>query len=145
MALGKAAREHVVVCVGSRMRSTKLVRRGYRIAKRLQGDLDVVYVRVPGARLGRKEEAALQDVYDLARNPGGKVVELEGDSVADELVKYATGQGATVMVMGQSARSRLQEILRGSIINRIMRETRNIDIVIVADSGEQTAPAEPAP
>ncbi len=145
MALGKAAREHVVVCVGSRMRSTKLVRRGYRIAKRLQGDLDVVYVRVPGARLGRKEEAALQDVYDLARNLGGKVVELEGDSVADELVKYATGQGATVMVMGQSARSRLQEILRGSIINRIMRETRNIDIVIVADSGEQTAPAEPAP
>jgi len=35
--------------------------------------------------------------------------------------------------MGQSARSRMDEILRGSIVNRIMRETRNIDVVIVAE------------
>jgi two-component system sensor histidine kinase KdpD len=35
--------------------------------------------------------------------------------------------------MGQSARSRFDEVLRGSIVNRIMRETRNIDIVVVSD------------
>jgi two-component system sensor histidine kinase KdpD len=35
--------------------------------------------------------------------------------------------------MGQSARSRIDEVVRGSIVNRIMRETRNIDIVVVAD------------
>jgi hypothetical protein len=27
----------------------------------------------------------------------------------------------------------LDEVVRGSIVNRIMRETRNIDIVVVAD------------
>ena len=35
--------------------------------------------------------------------------------------------------MGQSARSRMDEVLRGSIVNRIMRDTRNVDIVVVAD------------
>jgi two-component system sensor histidine kinase KdpD len=35
--------------------------------------------------------------------------------------------------MGQSARSRFDEVVRGSIVNRIMRETRNIDIVVVSD------------
>ena len=38
--------------------------------------------------------------------------------------------------MGQSARSRLQEIVKGSIINRIMRKTKDIDIIVVADSNE---------
>jgi len=35
--------------------------------------------------------------------------------------------------MGQSVRGRLDEILHGSIVARIMRETRNIDVVIVAE------------
>ena len=36
--------------------------------------------------------------------------------------------------MGQSARSRMDEIVRGSVVTRIMRETRNIDVLVVADS-----------
>ena len=133
MASGKLAREHVVVCIGPRAAATRLVRRGYRISKRMQGAFDCVFVRAPGVKLSKKEEEALQEAYELARNFGGKVVELEGDSVAEEIIKYVTQVGATSIVMGQSARSRLQEILRGSTINRIMRETESIDIVVVAD------------
>ena len=125
------------MCVAPRPLATKLVRRGYRIAKRLQGTFDCVFVRTPGAGLSKKEEEALQEVCELARNFGGKVVELEGDSVADEIIRYVEQVGATSPVMGQSARSRLQEIVRGSIINRIMRETKNIDIVVVADSDKE--------
>jgi two-component system sensor histidine kinase KdpD len=137
MAQGKLAREHVVVCIGARPAATRLVRRGYRISKRMQGDFDCVFVRTPGVKLGKKEEEALQEAYELARNFGGTVVELEGDSVAEEIVKYVSQVGATSIVMGQSARSRLQEILRGSTINRIMRETENIDIVVVADQDKE--------
>lgn len=136
MAQGKLAREHVVVCIAARPMAQRLVRRGYRIAKRMQGTFDVVFVRPPGASLTKKELEQLNSVYEMARNFGGKVVELEGDSVANEIVKYATQAGATVIVMGQSARNRFQEILKGSTINRIMRKTKDIDIVVVADSGD---------
>lgn len=134
MAQGKAAGEHVVVAVTPRPLSLRLVRRGYRLARRTGGEFTCVFVKVPGAMLNRKEEAVLQEVGELARNLGAKLVTIEGDSVAEELIKYINEHGATMVVMGQSARSRWEEIARGSIVNKIMRETRNVDIVVVADS-----------
>ncbi len=137
MAQGKLAREHVLVCVTPRTVAQKLVRRGYRISKRMQGTFDVVFVRPPGASLTKREQDQINCVYELARNFGGKVVELEGDSVSGEIVQYAVQAGATAIVMGQSARGRLQEILKGSIITRIMRQTKDIDIIVVADSKDE--------
>jgi len=136
MAQGKLAREHVLVCIAPRPMAQKLVRRGYRIAKRMHGTFDVVFVRPPGASLTKREQDLLQSVYELTRNFGGRVVELEGDSVAGEIIRYADEARATVIVMGQSARSRLQEVFKGSTINRIMRKTKDIDIIVVADSEE---------
>ncbi len=136
MPQGKAAREYVVVAVTPKPLSLRLVRRGYRLAKRTCGDFTCVFVKVPGATLSKNEEAILQEVTELARNLGAEVVALEGDSVADELIKYLNGYGATMVVMGQSARSRWEEISRGSIVNKIMRETKNVDIVVVADTGK---------
>ena len=75
----------------------------------------------------------VQEAFDLTRNLGGCVVELEGDFVAEAIIHYVTETDATLIVMGQSARSRMQEIFRGSTINRIMRETKGVDIVVVAD------------
>lgn len=133
MEQGKAARNYVVVCFAPRLLATKLVRRGYILARRLQGDFHCVYVRVPGAKTTRREDAILKEVSSLAINFGGKVIELEGESVAKEIIKFVNEKGATFIVMGQSARSRWQEITRGSIINRVMRETKNVDILVVAD------------
>lgn len=133
----RLAREHIVVCIAPTPLAAKLVRRAYRIAKRMQGTFDCVYVRIPGTTLGKEQEEMLLEAYELARNFGGEVVELDGDSAAEEIVRYVTEIGATAIVMGQSARSRFQEIVRGSTINKIMRETANVDIVVVADTKEE--------
>ena len=134
MASSNIAREHVVVCITPRPMAQKLIRRGYRIAKRMHGSFDVVHVRVPGASFAKREEEQLTAAYELARNFGGRIVECDGDSIADEIISYSKKAGATAIVMGQSARGRIQEILRGSIINHIMRQTKDIDIIVVADS-----------
>jgi two-component system sensor histidine kinase KdpD len=140
MAEAKAAREHVVVLVAPRALALSLVRRGYMLAKRTQGAFTAVHVRVPGTRPSDKEQALLDEAFALTRNLGGQVIELQGDAIAQEIVRHVTDTGATFIVMGQSARSRLQEVIRGSIVNRIMRETKNIDIVVVADpSGDPPA------
>jgi len=137
----KAAREQIAVLVGARPLAPKLVRRGYRLARRMQGEFVALHVHVPGVARGDREEALLRDAYALTRSLGGKVVELHGDSVAEEVIRYVTESGVTFLVMGQSARSRLEEVLRGSIINRIMRETKGVDIIVVADAPED-APEE---
>jgi two-component system sensor histidine kinase KdpD len=135
----RAARDRVVVCVSLRDVSFKLVRRGYRLARRIQGDFVCLHVRSPERTPGDKEEALLREIFDLTRILGGEVVELQGDSIAEQIIKYVNENQTTMIVMGQSARGRLEEIFRGSLVTRLMRETKNIDIVVVADSEEEPA------
>jgi two-component system sensor histidine kinase KdpD len=130
----RAAREQIAVLIAARPLASRLIRRGYVLAKRLQGDFYTVHVRLPGAALEPRERQLLEKAYRLTRDLGGQVLELQGDSVADEVVRYVNEAGINFIVMGQSARSRWEEITRGSIINRIMRETHGADIVVVADA-----------
>ncbi len=136
----KAVRDRVVVCVSPKDVSFKLVRRGYRLARRMEGELVCLHVRSSDRPLNDGEEALLRDIFTLARNLGGQIVELEGDSVAEQLVNYVNTNKTTMVVMGKSAPSRWEEIVRGSLVTRLMRETNEIDIVVVADSSpEQSA------
>ena len=135
--------ERVLVTVTPRPIGAKLIRRGYRLAKRMNGRFWVLFVRTPGLTLSAKEETALQDLFLLALDLGGEVVELSGGDAAAEIVSFARAHQVTFIVMGQSARSRVDEVVRGSIVNRIMRETRNIDIVVVSDP-ERGGHADPA-
>jgi two-component system sensor histidine kinase KdpD len=94
-------------------------------------------VRSPERRGGEKEEALLQQILSLARELGGEVVELQGESIAEQIISYVNANQTTMVVMGQSATSRWDEIVRGSLVTRLMRETKNTDIVVVADSEEE--------
>ena len=128
------AADHVVVAFTPRPLASKLIRRGYRLANRLHGNMSAVYVRAPGVVLSGREKQTLADLEGLIRELGGELVELSGEDPAGALIEYAKKEQATFIVMGQSARSRLDEIVRGSVVTRIMRETRNIDVLVVADS-----------
>jgi two-component system sensor histidine kinase KdpD len=126
-----ATEERVVVCVKPGSVAAKLVRRGYRLAKRLQGHFWVLHVHTPGHPLHQSDE--LRRSLDLARELGARVVEVDGDSVADEILKFAREKRATYILMGQSKRSRLDEVVRGSLIAKIMRDGDYIDVLVVAD------------
>ena len=130
----KAVRDRVVVCVSPKEVSLKLLRRGYRLARRLEGDLVCLHVRSPESASDGKQESLLRDIYALAQSLDGHVVELHGDSVAEQIINYVNDNKTTMIVMGQSAPSRWEEIVRGSLVTRLMRETKDIDIVVVADS-----------
>jgi len=125
--------ERVLVAVTPRPLGSKLIRRGYRLARRMNGRFWVLYVRPSGVSLSAKEEQILEELRLLTLDLGGEVVEKIGADPAGEIIDFATSNQVTYVVMGQSARSRMDEVLRGSVISRIMRETRNVDIVIVAD------------
>lgn len=127
------AADHVLVGVTARQWSAKLVRRGYRLARRMTGDLWVVHVRPGGVILTSDEEAIVQSLRDLTEELDGHFIQRTGDDVAAELIDFAGTHQVTFIVLGQSARTRMDEILHGSIVTRIMRETRNIDVVIVAE------------
>ncbi len=131
-----AGKEVIVVCATARDESVRLVRRGFRLAERLHGDLHVLHVKRSGRELTEAERQALERLWETARDLGAHTHEVKGDDVASEVVDFAVLHRATFIVLGQSVRSRFEEIVRGSIVTRVMRETEGMDVVIVSDREE---------
>jgi two-component system, OmpR family, sensor histidine kinase KdpD len=126
--------DRVLVTVTPRKQSAKLIRRGYTLSHRLDGELWVIHVRPSATLLGGAEQQAVDELRALTEELGGNFIEVGSDDSATGIIEFARARQVTFIVMGQSVRGRLDEILHGSIVNRIMRETRNIDVLIVPDT-----------
>ena len=126
--------EKVMVAMASRGSARTLLRVGSRIAGRLATDWFAVYVETPKEEPGRikpEDHAALQDNIRFAQQLGAKVVKLKGSRVADLLVDFAKKEGITHVIFGQSARSRWNLLVHGSIVDRFLRDVRNATVQIV--------------
>ena len=127
--------ERVMVCMASRGSAKKLLRTGARIAGRLANeDWFAVYVETPGEDLSNikpQAYAALQENISFAAEMGAKVVKLKGGNVADELLKFAREHQVTHVIFGQSARSRWEILLKGSIINRFLSEIKDSAVHVI--------------
>ena len=82
---------------------------------------------------------ALEDNIRFARQLGAKLVKLKGSRVADALVEFAKREGITHVIFGQSARSRWNLLVHGSIVDRFLREVRNATVQIVPVGSEASA------
>jgi len=126
--------EKVMVCVSSRGTAKKLLRTGSRIAGRLASDWYAVYVETPPEEPGRinpEDHARIMENIRFAEELGAKVVKLKGRRVADSLIDFARREGITHVVFGQSARSRWDILLHGSVINRFLSEVRGATVQVV--------------
>ncbi len=126
--------EKVLVCVTPGGMTTKLVRRGFRLASRLNGKFWTIFIKSPFAVLNSSQDSKIQECFELTKELGGEVIVLEADSPADEIIKFAKTNQITFIVMGQSIRSRWEEIVYGSVITKIMRKSKGIDVLVVGDS-----------
>ena len=89
-------------------------------------------------------EGALEANRRLLEDLGGAYHEVAGADPAEALVRFARAEHATQLVLGSSQRSRMTEILRGSVINRVVRESGDIDVHVIstrADGGAETRAA----
>jgi two-component system sensor histidine kinase KdpD len=126
-------RERVVVAVTAAPSSRPLIRRAARIAHRTRSDLVGVHVRTEDGLAGPSDE--VDEQRRLVEELGGTYNETAGNDVAAALVDFARAENATQIVLGASQRSRLAELARGSIINRVVRLSGPIDVLVI--SGDQ--------
>ncbi|HXM50357.1 MAG TPA: universal stress protein [Pyrinomonadaceae bacterium] len=126
--------EKVMACIASRGSAKKLLRVGARVAARFVGEWYAVYVETPSEEPGRikpEDHAHLMENIHFAEQLGAKVVKLSGRKVADALIEFARREGITHVIFGQSARSRWDILLHGSVINRFLREVRDATVQVV--------------
>ncbi|MBE3596003.1 MAG: universal stress protein [Hydrogenibacillus sp.] len=130
----------ILVLVHYGNNAERLIRRGWRIAQRMKADLYILNVPTkPVEQLDAEDKKKLREIEALAKSFEAKfyVRATGGRKVVDVIVDFIKEHGITQVILGQSARSRLQEILRGSIANRIMERTKFVDVLIVGDGSER--------
>jgi two-component system sensor histidine kinase KdpD len=126
--------EVIFVCVNLRHDSERLIRRGFRIAYRLKATWYVSYVK--DHPLTDEEKQTLNKIQQLTERLGGVFEMYEAKDrrhIFKKLVSQMNEKKVTQVIIGQSARTRWEEIIKGSVIQRLLREVRHMDVLVVAD------------
>lgn len=134
------AGERVMVCVDAHFQAQQHLRRGWRMANRLQADLLAVVVETPGlARAAPEERRQLDDNLRFAEHLGVEVVRVQDSDVAKALARVAREKNVGSIVIGHSRKSRLRELLQGSIVTTLLRLAPDVYVHVVAER-EQRVP-----
>jgi len=111
------------------------LRRAARIAERLKTSLEVVHVGTDRAT-GSTSVAAMREIRKVAEDVDGHWHEMTRDDPARALVEFAHAHQITLIVLGSSRRSRLEELTKGSVVTRVLRfgAEQGIDVHAIARS-----------
>lgn len=113
--------------------SERLVHAGKRLATRLDAEWFAIYVETPSdTRLSKAERDRVAYTLRQAEALGARAVTLPGRTVAE----YAYTHNVTKIVAGKPLRGRWAEFLRGSIVDQIIRESRDIDVYVTSSTDE---------
>lgn len=127
----------VLVCISSNISSKRLVRIAHRLADRFNAEWFAVYVEPSYVfKLKPKESTQLEKNLELAEELGGRVFRLTG-SISNEIVSFARSKNITLILMGHSNRSRIQEFIAGSVINQVIKKS-NAQILVVENEFTKT-------
>lgn len=126
-------RERVVVAITGAPGSEVLIRRAARIAERSRGELLGVHVQTEtGLTDGPSAADHVAEHRQLLEQVGGAFREVTGNDVAAALIDFARAENATQLVLGASRRSRWQELVQGSVINRVTRLSGPVDVHVIS-------------
>jgi two-component system sensor histidine kinase KdpD len=115
-----------------------------RWTRRLSGELHAAWMAVyvePPRPLEEEDRNRLSRHLALARELGAQVITTSDDDVVRGLLRVAREQNVTQLVVGKPAGWRMLDLFRGgSVLNRLIRESGQIDVHVVRSEGETPAP-----
>src|SRR3569623_1237134 len=134
------AGSRIKVCLSSSSpRAATLVRKGSRLAGRLNSDWFVVFVQTPGESpelIDAETQRRLMTNVDLDGEMGAEVVRLKAGDPVEAILDFARSHGVGHIVVGRSHRARWRQLLGRSIPLRLVREANGIDVHVVATEAD---------
>lgn len=128
--------DRVMVCLSSNPPVSRLLlRKASRIAGRLNSDWYCTYVQTSSERADRIDATVQRNLVDniqLAQSMGAAVVKLTGEDVALAIVQFAREHGVTLVIVGQTSRSRWHRFRHGSIVQRLITAHTTFDVLAVS-------------
>jgi two-component system sensor histidine kinase KdpD len=138
----QAVAERVLALVEPQPKSQRIMRRAWRSAERLGAQMDAIWVRTHGQRLTEEEQVSLAALRRLAVVLGAHFIEEEGDDLVDVVRRVVEERDSTYVFVGTPDESRRREILKGSLLSRLVRELPGVDIRVVANRADRRRAAD---
>jgi two-component system sensor histidine kinase KdpD len=136
----RAVGERLLALVRPEPAAHRLVRRSWRSAQRLGAELDLLWVRRPGARPAAHVERELLSLRRLGGVLGVQLIVEEDDDVAAATVRVARSLGTTYILLGAPRPVRGVRRVREPLPQKLMRLLPAVDVRIVADRASRTPP-----
>ncbi|MDD5765918.1 MAG: DUF4118 domain-containing protein [Candidatus Marinimicrobia bacterium] len=131
--------ERLLVAVGPSPMSAQLVRWTRHLASAQQSPWIAVSVELPHRPLLQKEKDRQEKNLELARELGAKIITTTDTDIVAGIVRVARQHNVAQIVVGKTLDSPVRKFFRGeSFITRLIRESGNIDINLVASDKMQT-------
>jgi two-component system, OmpR family, sensor histidine kinase KdpD len=132
------ASERILVCVGPNPLSYRLVRAARRMATGLHAHWFAISIDTPAhARAPQKDRDRVTRTLRLAEQLGAHTATLNGTNVPEEVISYARRQNISKIIIGKPAKARWQEILFGSVVDTLIRQSGNIDVYVISGDPHQ--------
>jgi two-component system sensor histidine kinase KdpD len=132
------ATERVLVCLDPSAVGERLVRTGRRLATGLDAEWIVLHVETgEESRYSDEERDRLSRLLRLAEELGATAVSVPGTSVAEEVIRYARAHNITKIIVGASRRPWWLELIRGAVVDRIIRASGATDVYVIRGPAER--------
>ncbi len=127
--------DRILIFVTADPSSAMLIRRGKRVADYLHADCFAVAVRpdLDGRESASGESETVENHLNFARNLHIEARVLEGDDAARTLVEFARLNGITHVFLARPARNQWPAQLGGTLLRQVVRQARDMQVIIVAD------------
>ncbi len=130
-----AVRERIAVCISANPAAQYLIARSARMARRLDAELYVVHVA------DREDEfpenrRTLNANLQFARNLRAQVVQLEGQDIAEAVIRFARDKRITQVIFGRSAVHGWRKWLYISALYKFLRESPEVDVHVITQEAE---------
>ncbi len=142
-----AAGERILVCVSEDPRAAGLVRQAKRLADRVHAPWTAISIETRRSlQLTDEQRDRLADTLRLAETLGAEALTIPGVErrIADDIIKFAQSNNVTQIIVGKSTRSRLFEILHGSVVHDLVRRAGTITVNVVAGEEAEAEPTKSA-
>jgi two-component system sensor histidine kinase KdpD len=139
----KAAGRVLVALASNPPRAKTLLSRASRMAGRLNTDWFAVYVETPGEAphlIDSEAQRHLLANLEKAKELGAEVVRLKSDDPAQALLDFARSHGVAHIIVGRSLQPWWKQVLRGSVVMRLLREADDFDLHVVSFLDQEGRP-----